>query len=375
MKRLILLLVVGFSGWWLWSLTGRSYEFPVPLDQNQLTVQKIVFDSLNKGNILAVQPLMQPEDYSSEQHFFHKMDAYLKLADENGLLLENTTVLLPEYLGTWLVVNQEKISVLKAPTLTSAMFQIVLSQPYRFFKSFRLHRNEQDKVAAAIFRMKAHSMADIYGNVFKALAKQYQVRIVAGSIILPEPQIVNNNIQVDPGQPLFNISVVFEASGKIHPAIVKKVFPIDSEIPFVTSGNTEDIPVFHSPEGTIGVLVCADSWYPEPYRQLKFQQAEVVLVSSYCSGNGTMEAKWQGYNGAEMPEDVDAKDIGSLTEFQAWQKYALPGRLASSGAKLGVNVFLSGQLWDLGSDGVPFFVFNNQILTGRSTHGIWSIRY
>jgi hypothetical protein len=55
---------------------------------------------------------------------------------------------------------------------------------------------------------------------------------------------------------------------------------------------------------------------------------------------------WLGYNGWQIPADVDRSDIKKLTEAQAWQKYALAGRIKSSGAKFGMNIFLRGKLWD-----------------------------
>jgi hypothetical protein len=50
---------------------------------------------------------------------------------------------------------------------------------------------------------------------------------------------------------------------------------------------------------------------------------------------------------------VDAADRHRLTEGQAWIKYALSGRIHSSGARCGVNVFLRGKLWDHDSGGWP----------------------
>ena len=48
--------------------------------------------------------------------------------------------------------------------------------------------------------------------------------------------------------------------------------------------------------------------------------------------------------------DVDAADVQTLSEGQAWRKYALGGRIGLAGARAGVNVFLHGSLWDLGSN-------------------------
>jgi NAD+ synthase (glutamine-hydrolysing) len=38
------------------------------------------------------------------------------------------------------------------------------------------------------------------------------------------------------------------------------------------------LPVFETPFGRVGVLICEDVWYPEPARALTFRGAEVILV-------------------------------------------------------------------------------------------------
>jgi hypothetical protein len=53
---------------------------------------------------------------------------------------------------------------------------------------------------------------------------------------------------------------------------------------------------------------------------------------------------------ALLPPRCDTVDVGKLTEGEAWRKYALAGRIALSGARAGINVFLHGQFWDAGDD-------------------------
>ena len=76
----------------------------------------------------------------------------------------------------------------------------------------------------------------------------------------------------------------------------------------------------------------------------------LLLVPAFLTGNGQWQQPWRGYNGARTPSDVQLKP-GELSEGQAWQRLALGGRLAASGAQAGIAVFLRGQLWDLGSSG------------------------
>jgi hypothetical protein len=209
-----------------------------------------------------------------------------------------------------------------------------------------LFAKEQDRVKASLFRMKASEMARIYQSVFSRLAKEFRVTIAAGSILLPEPRVVDGQILPGNGR-LYNCAFVFRPDGTVEPHISLKIFPIKEELPFVAPAPVDSLPVFETPAGKLGVLVCADSWYPEPYRRLKEQGVELIAVPSASSPAQVWDQPWQGYNGFRAPADVDARDYHSLTERQAWGKYALAGRIASSEARAGINVFLYGDLWDL----------------------------
>ena len=303
------------------------------------------------------------------------MKGYFEAPLQAGYFHKNTVVLLPEYLGTWLVINHEKISVAEAKTVTGAMALMVLSNPIKFVRSYLHHQNESDAIATSIFRMKSETMASIYGATFRELAHTYQVTINAGSMVLPGPSIVNNEISIDRTKPLYNTSFVFHPDGSIDTQVIRKSFPIKSEIPFVSAYPIQELTTFDLPVGKTALLVCADSWYPESYERINALQAEVVLVNSYCAGNNTMASSWKGYDGIRMPDDVDTTDIQTLNERDAWIKYALPGRIKNSHASVGVNVFLRGELWDLGTDGQPFFIRDNQLLTTHPSEkgGIWNL--
>jgi predicted amidohydrolase len=222
--------------------------------------------------------------------------------------------------------------------------------------------------------MKAEEMAKIYATTFKKLAVDYHVTISAGSIVLPAPHVENNEIVVDTSQPIFNAGFIFKPDGNIDPQVVKKSFPIKSELPFLHASPIEELPVFNLPIGRTVILVCADSWYPESYARVDHLGADVVLVPSYCAGTNSMSQKWNGYDGIHRPADVDTTDIQNIAEQNAWIKYALPGRIVKTKSPVGVNVFLRGELWDLGSDGQPFFVFNKERMqTGNAKRaGIWN---
>jgi hypothetical protein len=320
-----------------------------------------------RGNLVGVQPFMLPDDYRSADTFRTKLDGYLNVAARRGWLGDRTVIVFPEYVGTWLVAAGEKPRVVQASTIAAAMQALVLSHPLRFVRALPSARAE-DAVKYSLFRLKAPVMAGIYHAVFSGLAREYGVTIVAGSIVLPSPGISGGDLVIGDGE-LYNVSAVYRPDGSPHEDLVRKVFPIRDELPFITPAFAVDMPVFETPAGRLGVLICADSWYPSPYEAIVAQEADFVAVPSYLSPDGVWAQPWRGYDGAPAPDDVDARDVGMIAEGEAWLKYALAGRLASAGIDHGINVFLRGDLWDLGSDGHTVVVRERAVVEARHVAG------
>jgi len=313
-----------------------------------------------QGNLLGIQPSLTAEDYATEQALFTRLEGYLAEARRRGWLTERTVVVWPEYIGSWLAVAGEGPAVFRAPTLADGMRGLALAHLLPFAGQ-ALRAREKDRMAAGLFRTKARRMAAAYQEVFSTLAARASVTMVAGSIVLPSPEVRNGVIRAGDG-PLYNVSAVFgpavgecaiggSPEGGAYPALAAKIYLISSELPFVTPAPLQTLPVFETPAGRLGVLICADSWYPAPYARLKALGAELIAVPSYTEGDGSWDRPWAGYDGGPAPVDVDLRDVGTLSEGQAWRKYALAGRMAGSGARHGINVFLRGGMWELGSDG------------------------
>lgn len=376
MRHLISLIILLLFIWLIWSYSGRN----MPLTEAKAhisVVQEInPSDSLNR-NVVGIQPYMEVSDYFSQAKFKDKLRFYLTESKHKGFLNQNTIVLYPEYIGTWLVLEGEKHVLEKQETMKEALTTMVLSNFFDFSLAYLKTSNESDRAASAIFRMKAKSMANSYYLTFSELAKESKIHIASGSIILPDPTVVDGKIYVDPTGPLYNAAFVFGPDGNVIGDPILKAFPIDSEIPFLTAGIPGEIPTFDLPFAKTSVLVCADSWYPDAYLVANNQKAELILVPSFCTGDGAMDIPWKGYSGNPEPAGSDLNDINKLTEREAWEKYALPGQIQKTRAQAGLNVFLRGNLWDMGADGQPLAVFQNKLLqiTPADSAGIWSLNY
>lgn len=349
-------LLASLATWFLWTLTGRRGDTPPTPDPAPVRMQALGAPT-GHGNLLALQPWLQALDYASATTLERKLASYLQAAFDAGWLQGPKTIaVFPEYTGTWLVAEGEKRSALEAADVGTAMTTVALTH----LPSFLYRMATAPAVAApdkwALFTLKAESMASAYETVFGNLAKRFGVQVVAGSIVLPQPELVDGHLRVRPGAALVNMSALFGPDGRIVPPLVIKAFPIDDEKTFTSAGAAGQLPVFNTPAGTLAVLVCADAWYPQAYANARQAGATLMAVPSFSAGDRAWQLPWGGYNGAPNAADVDTRDIGRLTEAQAWQKYAMVARAPRLGVHSAVNVFLRGKLWDLGSDGATLAV-------------------
>lgn len=297
--------------------------------------------------MLAVQPFMLSADYAWPALFQAKIHHYVAEAAQRGWLNPRTILVFPEHIGTWLAAAGGDM-VARAATLAAALRPLIIRHGWSFLRAF-VHSSEADRAVAALFRARAATMAALYSETFATLAAAYGVTIVAGSIVLPAPQVEAGRVSAGRG-PLYNTAVVFAANGEAYPHLVRKIYPIRSEQGFVAAADVAALPVFATPAGRLGVLICADAWYPAPYAHLAAQGVELLAVPSYVAEKGVWRQPWAGYNGGPAPADVDLGHVGVLSEGEAWRRYALAGRIEATAARAGIHVFLRGRLWDLGGD-------------------------
>lgn len=367
LKKILLTLLILWGAYYFWTTLDKTTPLspPARIDYVQSFGQ-----NTNKGNLLGIQPFVLPAHYASEGNFEQLIRAYFDRAKAEYLLIpQKTIVVLPEYFGTWLVVAQEKTLVYEAKTMDDGLKPMVLNHIFSFAKQFfSAPDSTKDAVKHAVFALKAPQMAEIYQRVFSKLAKEYQVTIVAGSILLPNPTIENGQLTLHDGR-LYNVTAVFRPDGSLYEELVKKAFPIGDELSFVCPVNPATNPVFDTPVGRMGVMVCADSWFSAAYQNLKNKKADFVVIPSYSMGEGAWDRTWAGYSGAPTPTEAKA-DIGRITQGQAWAKYAMAGRAtAEGGLKKGINVFLRGNLWDLGTDGTTVVLNDSATVTKKVSGG------
>ncbi|WP_336346318.1 carbon-nitrogen hydrolase family protein [Pseudomonas monsensis] len=320
----------------------------------------------DRGNLLGIQPELFPTDYQSPDRLHRKLAAYLQQAQDQGLLNEKTVVVLPEHVGTWLMISGEKDELYQAPTLTEAMNWLAASNPLLFARAW-LSAKGSDRLNDAHLRMKSKSMAKDYQALFGGLAKEFNVTLVAGTIVLPEPSIRDGQLKPGSGA-LFNSSVVFGRDGVPLGQPQRQMHPVFDQREVLAGETDQTINAVDTPAGRLGVLIGSDSWYPDNYRKLDEQGVQLVAVPAQVFGHGAWDQPWRGYKGSSTPGSVSLKP-GEVSEGQAWHRLTLTAQPPSSRALAGMSVFLRGQFWNLAGSGQSFLSSNGQQFADGDARG------
>ena len=320
----------------------------------------------DRGNLLGIQPELFPGDYQSLERLHLKLAAYLQTARDQGLLNEKTIVVLPEHIGTWLMLSGEKNELYQAPHLKDAMNWLSISNPVQFMRAW-ISATGDNRMDDAYLRMKAPAMARDYQVLFGGLAKEFGVTLVAGSIALPNPSVSQGQLQVGDGA-LYNASLVFAADGLPLGQPQRQLYPIYDERGFIAPGDENSVSVVDTPAGRLGILIGSDSWYPDNYRKLNEQGAQLIAVPAFVIGHDTWDRPWRGFKSVSTPTEISLKPE-ELSEGEAWRRLTLISQQPISQATAGMSVFLRGQFWDLGSAGRSFLSSNGQVFADGDARG------
>jgi predicted amidohydrolase len=368
MRKLLVLtvtmaLVAAIAAYLVW-----TQERPVAHYLSDLRITLAVNEGqpADRGNLLGIQPELFPADYQSLERLHLKLAAYLQKARDQGLINEKTIVVLPEHIGTWLMLGGEKNELYQATHVKDAMNWLSISNPLQFLRAW-ISATGDNRMDDAYLRMKASGMARDYQLVFGGLAKEFGVTLVAGSIALPNPSVSQGRLQVGHGA-LYNASLVFSAEGLPVGQPQRQLYPIYDERGFITPGDENVVSVVDTPAGRLGVLVGSDSWYPDNYRKLNEQGAQLIAVPAFVLGRDTWDRPWRGFKSVSTPPEISLKPE-ELSEGEAWRRLTLISQQPISQATAGMSVFLRGQFWDLGTAGHSFLSDNGQISADGEARG------
>ena len=359
----IMALVAAVTAYLVW-----TQERPVAHYLSDLRITLAVNEGLpaDRGNMLGIQPELFPADYQSLERLHLKLAAYLQKARDQGLINDKTIVVLPEHIGTWLMLSGEKNELYQAVHLKNAMNWLSASNPLQFARAW-ISATGENRMDDAYLRMKAPAMARDYQVLFGGLAKEFGVTLVAGSIALPNPSVEQGQLQVGHGA-LYNASLVFGADGLAVGQPQRQLYPIYDERGFIEPGDENILSVVDTPAGRLGILIGSDSWYPDNYRKLNEQGAQLVAVPAFVTGRETWDRPWRGFKSVSTPPEISLKPE-ELSEGDAWRRLTLISQQPISQATAGMSVFLRGQFWDLGTAGHSFLSRQGQVSSDSGARG------
>lgn len=228
-----------FSGTFIYALWTREVPRSHYLSDLRSEIVEAGGTPTDQGNLLAISPTLQPSDYQSPQRLYLKLDAALQHARQARLLNERTVVVLPEHIGTWLILADEKPRLYRAGSLGEAKPLFALNNPWALLHTW-ISAEQAHGLRELLLRIKAQQAADAYLQVFGALAREHRVTLRAGSILLPSPQLVDGAIHTGNGA-LHNFALTFAADGSILGAPLSQTLhshPVAQEQTLGNSGLT-----------------------------------------------------------------------------------------------------------------------------------------
>lgn len=241
---------------------------------------------------------------------------------------------------------------MNASSFAGATRRAIAYRPFRILsKTFA--SKAKSRVSDALFRSSFQDLAFVYQNTFARLAREFNVTIVGGSVVLPSPRIENGILLCDANAPLKNISGVWNSSGKLQD-ILTKMSPTEPELAFTQGGNLSDIKAIDTVAGRLGLIICGDGWEQKTYEKLVAQNVDAFVVMAFVPSDVSWNGAWKGYSGKQAEPDVQTGDIGQISEYEAWKKYCL--NRATCYKKPSVVFYNRTQLWDFGSHGKPMSI-------------------
>ncbi|TGL08196.1 hydrolase, carbon-nitrogen family protein [Leptospira bouyouniensis] len=286
------------------------------------------------GNLVGIQLVLKPEDYVKEEWWKERIEETLIQGKKSGIFDRKTIVIFPEHLGSGLIFLNEKSKFLNSDSLSDALKT----------KGDNFTLND-------LLLSKANMMADVYVRTFSSLAKDYNVPILGGTIVLPNPKIVKGNLVLDSTGPLYNVAIPFSADGKLMEPIVKKSILSEEEQKVYAAGDINQDRIWIVPGWKVAVFIGQEVFDSSIYSRLTGKAIDGLISPSAVFPN----MKWSG------------KD---LSDMNVWKQDGMSKYIKTTRAQDLVQVFLSGHLFENHWNGKTFnlrdFTFEDEVISVES---------
>ncbi|MDW7690761.1 nitrilase-related carbon-nitrogen hydrolase [Flammeovirgaceae bacterium SG7u.111] len=352
----------------LWGFKEKKLE-QHEIDLHLKEISEIGEDH-HKGNLVGIQPFMETADYANFENFYEKIDQYFSKAQKEYFFDEKTVVVLPEHIGTWLVALDENPEVYYKYSFNAALRQMSLDNFKGLMNKDVSPLHKQKILNKKLFALKAERMAKIYGYVFSSMAKKYDVTVVAGSITLPDPKIVDGKLTVGEKGHFYNVSVIYGPDGKAYSELIINRAPVHQILSFVSEPENYKMPVFDLPTGKTGVLISHDSFYGEHYERFAQMDVDCILVPSCMIVGRKNKKDGNGLVKQQLPPSLlEIEWIDKAPLEDVCINYALAAKMKVVGVENGFNVFFRGNIWDLETKGHSIVINEGEVTKGFQVEG------
>lgn len=130
----------------------------------------------------------------------------------------------------------------------------------------------------------------IWLDKYRALAKECNICIVPGTIIELHTDSTHDRTglsddDTETGERLLNVAYFISAEGEVIGKYVKKNLWGDIERLHLTSSSLDAHPVFDTPFGKVGMLICWDLAFPEAFREMISKGAKIIIIPTFWTLN------------------------------------------------------------------------------------------
>lgn len=233
--------------------------------------------------LCAVQMHWDMKDYESPQVFENKISSLMEQVREAIGWDEDVLVVFPEDVGTPLFFTSSYQYVKDVKTLQDAVKCLVKKD---LLKVLYYKARYQVGWIRALALAKSIDIAKIYLDVFSRMAKSFRVTLVAGSVLLPEfewNKDIEKTVYKIPNGNVYNVAFLFDKEGNLM-GTQKKTHLVpgleDREGFDLVEGKIEDLKVFDTPFGKLGIAVCLDCFKEPVVKALADRGANILIQPS-----------------------------------------------------------------------------------------------
>jgi predicted amidohydrolase len=347
---LILLIITGFSARSLQKSDVPIPKFEITIPKPELTNEAEVVrpettwsnipirtngTDRKYGNIVSMQVYLRTEDFAKAEWWTERVEELVKAGKTANIYDRKTIIIFPEHIGTGLVFLDEKESVFENEDWKKAMETLVSKHETEIVPFLESSKKPAAKWEATL-RFKSQRMADVYTQTFSRLAKEYNVPILAGSIILPSPKVVRGALVIDTKGPLYNVSIPFAADGKVMDPIIRKTLITEDEEMLIDAGEMSQDRTWVVPGWKVGVFIGQEVFHGALYEKLRGKPLDGIVSPSVSFPKLSKE---------KIKNLINDESIHSMNENEIWEKFGLAKFIKTTRAVESVQVFLHGSFF------------------------------